>query len=162
MKLKDIAEIVTEKIDYESINLENYVSVDNLLQNKNGKCNAAHMPAYGKYIKYRVGDILLGNIRPYLKKIWLSDTTGAAKQDVIVLRPKNNISSWFIYSLLSDDNFFEYVSKGSIGTIMPMGDKKHILNYEFLVDINNEKISNLIKLITTKIFLNRKINDNLL
>ena len=34
------------------------------------------VPASGAVIAFKSGDVLIGNIRPYLKKIWLADCDG--------------------------------------------------------------------------------------
>ena len=62
---------------------------------------------------------------------------------------------------MSDDNFFEYVMKGSKGTKMPRGDKNHIMNYSFIDIEGKDEIGNFIYQINEKILINNKINDNL-
>ena len=37
-----------------------------------------------KGTEFNSGDILFGNIRPYLKKVWLSDQPGIASPDVLI------------------------------------------------------------------------------
>ncbi|HFU3855278.1 TPA: restriction endonuclease subunit S, partial [Streptococcus suis] len=71
-KLKNVSSYVTEKIPSENINLENYVTTDSLLPNRNGRVRATNLPSQ-KINKFRIGDILLSNIRPYLKKIWFAN-----------------------------------------------------------------------------------------
>ena len=44
MKLKDIAEYVTDKVSSEDIQLEAYVTTDSLLQNKAGRVLASNLP----------------------------------------------------------------------------------------------------------------------
>ena len=60
--------------------------MENLLQDKAGKVSSKYVPASGNCTKFESGDILVGNIRPYLKKIWQADCTGGASGDVLVLR----------------------------------------------------------------------------
>ena len=80
-------------------------------------------------------DILIGNIRPYLKKIWVADIDGGTNGDVIVIRilNKENINSKFLYLILKDDSFFDYDMKHVKGLKMPRGNKEAILNYKFLL-----------------------------
>ena len=105
--------------------------MDNLLPNMNGRTESEYTPAEGYATAFQPMDILLGNIRPYFKKIWFADIAGGASPDVLVLKPKNKEESAFIYSLLCRDQFFDYDSKGSKGSKMPRGDKDHIMAYPF-------------------------------
>ena len=160
-RLSSYSYYVTEKIDINKLNANNYIGVDNLLQNKNGIKISEYLPEEGTAIRFKKGDILLGNIRPYLKKIWLATFDGGCSPDVLCIRCKNFKDSKFIFSVLSDDNFFEYVMKGSKGTKMPRGDKNHIMNYSFIDIEGKDEIGNFIYQINEKILINNKINDNL-
>ena len=71
-KLGEIAAYSVDRINADTINAEQYVGVDNLLSEKKGKRTATYCPTEGRIISYSHGDILIGNIRPYLKKIWLA------------------------------------------------------------------------------------------
>ena len=73
------------------------------------------------------GDILIANIRPYLKKIWQSDMDGACNADVLVLKPQE-IDNVFLYFLVAQNKFIDYVMGGVKGSKMPRGDKAHILS----------------------------------
>lgn len=85
-------------------------------------------------IEYQVNDILISNIRPYLKKIWLADKTGICSTDVLVLRAKNlNNNIKYIFQTLKQDQFFKYVMQSAKGLKMPRGDKKSILEYKIPV-----------------------------
>lgn len=160
-KLSEFAYFVSTKIDVNGLTRDNYISVDNMLQNKNGITKSQYLPNSGKAIEFKKNDILIGNIRPYLKKIWLATFDGGCSPDVLCLRCKDPHLTNYIFSVLSDDSFFEYVMKGSKGTRMPRGDKHHILNYELYDISNKDKIGHLILNINSKILLNNKINDNL-
>lgn len=90
-------------------------------------------------------DILLGNIRPYLKKIWLANNTGGCSGDVLAIRIKSEYSPQltpeFLYYLLSADTFFAYNMQNAKGSKMPRGSKDAILRYRIPfppVDIQRE------------------------
>lgn len=131
-KLGDIAFYPKEKISVNLLTAQNYVGVDNLLQNKQGKVNASFILENGSANAYLKNDILLGNIRPYLKKIWLADIDGGTNGDVVVVRCKDNkkINYKFLHLILSDDKFFEYEMQNVKGLKMPRGDKTAILKYQ--------------------------------
>ena len=131
-KLIDVAIYVKVRILADKLDKENYVGVENLLQNKVGKTSSNYVPTDGAFIEYLPNDILIGNIRPYLRKIWLSDRKGGTNGDVLVIRlTDENILPRYLYHILANEHFFEYNVKYSKGAKMPRGDKAAILQYEF-------------------------------
>ncbi|MEY8872838.1 restriction endonuclease subunit S [Haemophilus sp. SZY H57] len=131
-KLIDVAIYAKSRISTDKLDKENYIGVENLLQNKLGKTSSNYVPTEGSFIEYLPNDILIGNIRPYLRKIWLADKTGGTNGDVLVIRlTDENIISHYLYHILANEHFFEYNVKYSKGAKMPRGDKTAILQYEF-------------------------------
>lgn len=133
-----------------------------MLQNKNGITITPVLPK-GSLIAFSEGDILIGNIRPYLKKIWQADRKGGCSPDVLVLKAKPGIDPGFLYYSLLRDDFFTHMMKGSKGTKMPRGDKNQILRFH-IPDIDFDRqldISAVLSSIDAKINLNKKINDEL-
>ena len=149
-RLKDISYYVDEKIENVMLNHTTYIGVDNMLPNCAGVSTSNYVPAAGMSTKFQNGDILIGNIRPYFKKIWLATFSGGCSPDVLVIRCKNANNSKFVYAALATDTFFNYDTVGAKGSKMPRGDKTHIMNYpinfvdnymmigEFLCEINNQ------------------------
>lgn len=164
MKLSDIAEYVTDKISSNRITAKEYVTTDSLLQNKRGRETAQNLPPVTcALINFKQGDVLVANIRPYLKKVWYADSEGGCSSDVLVFRAKNGHDSNFLYAVLMQDTFFDYAMQGAKGSKMPRGDKDQIMRYEiptFSTD-EEENIGKMVVDITSKIALNRRINDNL-
>jgi type I restriction enzyme S subunit len=162
--LKKCADYVSEKISTNQLNVSDYVTTDNILQNKQGITTASSLPAQiGKVTKYRSGDILLANIRPYLKKIWFSQKTGGCSADVLAFRARENINPNFLYYALFRDDFFNHVMNGVKGTKMPRGDKAQIMEFsipEFDKNIQN-KIAQTLSCLDKKIELNNRINTEL-
>ena len=164
MKLSDIATFVEDKISSNSISLADYVTTDSLLPNKEGKTFATNLPpVVCSLTHYREGDVLVANIRPYLKKVWLANKEGGASTDVLVFRVKESNKSSFLYAVLLQDRFFEYAMKGAKGSKMPRGDKEQIMRYELptFSPQEQENIGNIIIRITKKMQLNRSLNHNL-
>lgn len=84
-QLCEIAYFVTDKIPLENVLLTDYVTTDSLLPNKEGRCVAQNLPPQKCVLThYKCGDVLVANIRPYLKKIWFADREGGASADVLV------------------------------------------------------------------------------
>ncbi len=130
-KLGIVCPYVSEKIAYSSISPSSYVTTANMLQNRAGVIPYNDVPEVDNVTKYQKGDILVSNIRPYLKKIWLAEHDGGCSNDVLVLRnakPSDYLSE-YLYAILSSDIFFDYMMVGKTGLKMPRGDKKVIPNF---------------------------------
>lgn len=141
IKLSSIATYSRDRISATEIDAETYVGVDNLLQNKKGKVKATYVPKTGNLLAYNAGDILIGNIRPYLRKIWLADSKGGTNGDVLVIRTiDKNVLNRFLYYVLSDERFFLYDNNNAKGAKMPRGDKNAVMEYElYLPDLETQK-----------------------
>lgn len=131
--LGEVAFYSDTRIDAGSLDETSFVGVDNLLPNFGGKTDASHSPNTDRVASYKVGDILLGNIRPYLKKIWLADASGGCSGDVLAIRIKEqyrgSLLPEFLYRLLASDAFFDFNMRHAKGAKMPRGSKEKILNY---------------------------------
>ena len=133
-KLGEIAYFVEDKISSDDVSLSEYITTDCLLQNKKGRTIAQNLPPKPcSLTKFKKGDVLIGNIRPYLKKMWYADIDGGCSLDVLALRAKNEDESSYLYSLLLQDDFYDFVMKATKGSKMPRGDKKHILTFCVLI-----------------------------
>ena len=162
-KLSSIAYYVTDKISSNDISLSEYVTTDCILQNKKGREVASNLPPQPCCLtRYQRGDILIANIRPYLKKVWFADIDGGASSDVLVFRAKEGHSPSFLYAVLLQDSFFDYVMQGAKGSKMPRGDKEQILRYEMpILSCSEESIGKFFLNLDQKIRLNEQINQNL-
>lgn len=129
-KLGDISPLVTEKVAYSVISPKSYISTDNMLQNKAGIVVYNGIPNVDRVTLYHKGDILISNIRPYLKKIYYAQTDGGCSNDVLVFRNiKDYILNEYLFVILSNDLFFDFMMTGKTGLKMPRGDKKVIPNF---------------------------------
>ena len=162
-KLSSIADYVTDKISSNDISLYEYVTTDCILQNKRGREIATNLPPQPcSLTHYQRGDVLIANIRPYLKKVWFADINGGASSDVLVFRAKKGHSPNFLYAILLQDSFFDYVMQGAKGSKMPRGDKNQILRYEMpTLSCSEESIGTFFLNLDYKIRLNEQINQNL-
>lgn len=135
--MASIADYSDTRISAKHLNSDTYVGVDNILQNRAGKAHSSYVPQTGKFTEYKAGDILIGNIRPYLKKIWHADRQGGTNGDVLVVRikaeEKRSISSRYLYQILADDKFFDYDMRHAKGAKMPRGDKTAIMQYQVAI-----------------------------
>ena len=137
-----------------------YVSTENILPDFGGKVlfnlGSKDMGEIDGII-YAPDDILIGNIRPYLKKVWKANKQGVCSPDVLVLHPMT-VSPDFLYCLISNDDFFRYVMTGVKGSKMPRGDKNHIMNMNVALPSLEEQcaIADVAHLITRELDLLRQ------
>lgn len=131
--LGELAEYSPTRIDASELDATTFVGVDNLVANKGGRVDASYLPNTDRLTAYEPGDILIGNIRPYLKKAWRATNSGGCSGDVLAVRILNGcksfVESGFLYYLLSSDEFFSYAMQHAKGAKMPRGNKAAILNY---------------------------------
>ena len=126
-KLGEVSIYPKERVAINQICSSQYVGVENLIKDRGGVRFSDNLPKADVAIAQKENDILLGNIRPYLKKIWLADKVGGASGDVVIIRIKErSISPLFLFKLLSSDQFFEYDNTHTKGAKMPRGDRKAI------------------------------------
>jgi len=162
--LSKIAKYSNKRIHIQNVTVDNFVTTDNLLKNKLGLTRAISLPPQdGNMPAYVKGNILIGNIRPYLKKIWFADKDGGCSADVLVIDVNDDFDSKFVYYALFRDDFFIHMMNGSKGTKMPRGDKTQIMNFSipnFKFDIQ-QKIAKVLSTLDAKIELNNRINKEL-
>jgi putative type-1 restriction enzyme hindVIIP specificity protein len=163
--LSDIADFIFEKVDFSSIELEEYISTDNMLPDFNGITLSSVEPSLNKCTKFKTNDTLFSNIRTYFKKVWFADFDGGCSPDVIVMRTKNEelVLPKFLYLLICSEDFINFTVMSSNGAKMPRGDKKAMVKYEFEIpSIEEQKIAiNHYFKIKEKIQLNTQINQTL-
>lgn len=161
--LSSICNYRNEKVNVETLNNRTYISTENMLPNKRGVVKATSLPDILQTQKFKKGDVLVSNIRPYFKKIWKAEFDGGCSNDVLVFYANDNIDANFLYYILSNDSFFNYSMTTSKGTKMPRGDKNSIMKYmvpDFGIE-TQRKIASILCSIDEKIRLNNKINNNL-
>ncbi len=163
-KLGEVASFVKEKVAVQSIATDDYISTENMLPNKGGITLASGKPEEGTITKYYPNTILVSNIRPYFKKIWYADKAGGCSNDVLCFEAKESIvDSKYLFFLLSQDMFFDYVMLGSKGCKMPRGDKAHIMNWDISLPSLDEqrRIASILTSLDDKIDLLRRENATL-
>jgi len=128
-RLGEVATFVNEKTQLENLSINSYISTENLLPDYAGVILASKLPSSGNFTKYQKGDVLVSNIRPYLKKVWFAEKDGGCSNDVIVIRSNSFILDVFLSLLLRNDAFISYIMKSAEGVKMPRGDKDSIKDY---------------------------------
>lgn len=121
-ELSQVTTLIKEKKHIDNFTINNYVSTENIKPDFLGIDIASQLPLNCRVTTFNSGDILISNIRPYLKKIWFADKSGGASNDVLVIRCKSNVSNAYLSFILKNDNFINYVMSGAKGVKMPRGD----------------------------------------
>jgi len=131
--LGKVAEYVRDRRDSAELDPVDFVGVDNLLPDFQGVGAPTYRPNTAKVTAFVNGDILIGNIRPYLKKIWLANREGGCSGDVLALRVseafEHSLEPRFLYRVLASEGFFNFNMQHARGGKMPRGDKQMILRY---------------------------------
>lgn len=178
VKISSITSYITTRINFSSIQANKYITTDNMLQSFGGITENTNIPNVDKVIEYKIGDILVSNIRPYLKKIYFSTQDGGCSPDVLVFRvnDEKKVLPKYLYYLMRTDSFFEWAMSDVKGIKMPRGKKETISSYEVplipldeqekivkLFEDNDRKIYELQNKITTLLSSqNNLINQELI
>ena len=162
-KLEDVMNFSTTRINSSELNEDNYVSTENMLQDYQGIMEAKSVPEDVNVISYSCGDILISNIRPYLKKVWKATFNGGCSSDVFVLKANDNIESDYLHYVIANDKFINFVMSGAKGVKMPRGDKKQMKTYSLsLPQIQEQKkIGKMLSLLDERIATQNKIIEDL-
>ncbi|MCX8643960.1 restriction endonuclease subunit S [Bifidobacterium sp. B4081] len=131
--LNDCTEYSSARVSASELDETSFVGVDNLLPNKAGRTDAKHLPNSQRLTGFTTDDLLIGNIRPYLKKIWLADRTGGCSGDVLAIHIQENytkrLQPQYLYYLLSSNHFFSFDQQHAKGGKMPRGSKQQVMKY---------------------------------
>lgn len=153
-RLKDLCGYSNKRVPVKNLNLHNYISTENMLPDRGGVTISNNLPSASSVTNFNSGNILISNIRPYFKKIWLAEFNGGCSNDVLCLVPKNIVFTTYLYQILEKDIFFDFVMAGSKGTKMPRGDKEWIMSYQIIIP--KEKLIEEYERVYTLILQNRK------
>ena len=161
--LEDVINFSTTRVNSSVLNKDNYVSTENMLQDYQGIVKAKSVPEDVNVVSFSCGDILISNIRPYLKKVWKATFNGGCSSDVFVLKANDNIESDYLHYVIANDKFINFVMSGTKGVKMPRGDKKQMETYSLsLPQIQEQhKIARLLSLLDERITTQNKIIDKL-
>ena len=161
--LEDVMNFSTTRVNSSELNEDNYVSTENMLQDYQGIVDAKSVPEDVNVISFSCGDILISNIRPYLKKVWKATYNGGCSSDVFVLKANDNIESDYLHYVIANDKFINFVMSGAKGVKMPRGDKNQMKTYSLsLPQIQEQKkIGKMLSLLDERIATQNKIIEDL-
>ena len=148
---------VAEFIQYRGKSNTLYLSVESFLPNFQGIADLQN-DTQSSGIGFEPDDVLMSNIRPYLRKVWYANRSGTCSPDVLVFRSKSVILPKFLYSIIANQSFVSYIMQGAKGVKMPRGDKQQMLLYSFSLPHFSEqgKIAKFLSLIDERIETQRQ------
>lgn len=143
-KLGEVSYYPNRRVAVSDLPEYSYVGVENLIKDKGGVSFSGTVPKIDSAIECLKNDILIGNIRPYLRKIWLADRNVGASGDIVVIRINpdfaDKLSPNYLYAVLSSDSFFNYDNANTKGAKMPRGDRKVIANFVIPIPSLSEQL----------------------
>ena len=159
----DASEFSKERVNTQNLSSDNYVATENMLQDYQGIIEASSVPTNTKVIKFNKGDVLLSNIRPYLKKVWFADKNGGCSADVFVFKALSACIPDFLHYIIANDRFINFAMSGAKGVKMPRGDKEQMKTYEIgLPSIEEQKkMAKLLSFLDERIATQNKIIEDL-
>lgn len=146
--ISDIAHYRAERVNTAELTLDNYISTENMLVERKGVQPATSLPTANSVPAYTSGTVLVSNIRPYFKKIWLAQGDGGYSNDVLGFEANVSGTECYLFNLMYQDTFFDFMMATSKGSKMPRGDKKAILGWGLVVPP-----------LSLRLFFSEKLND---
>lgn len=102
------------------------VALENIESNT-GKLLNTEADYSGESVSFIADDVLFGKLRPYLRKVYISDFHGFAFGDILVFRPVAVVPKFLFYIFISDE-FINCVEQATYGTKMPRANPEFIQN----------------------------------
>ncbi|HAT1594157.1 restriction endonuclease subunit S [Klebsiella oxytoca] len=155
--LSSIATFAEGKVYVSSLTPETYISTENMLENRAGISTASSLPSVNSVPEFRCGHVLISNIRPYFKKIWLARFNGGRSADVLAFEARDSVTVEYVYNLLYQETFFNFMMLTSRGVKMPRGDKKAIMGWQCVLP--DKKISDAFSKAVGKYYSFIEINN---
>lgn len=105
-------------------------------------------------IKFFIGDVLLGKLRPYLNKVWIADLNGVGSTEFLVFEG-NKYSKW-VYLNFQSKRFLDFTQSVTAGTQHPRASYRDVKRFLLTVP----KDDNEMDLITNAIISTEKLKDD--
>ena len=121
-KLKYNLRLQTQKV---TIDGHNVIALENI-ESKSGKYVPTESSYQGEDVKFKVGDILFGKLRPYLAKVYKCNSNGVAFGDLLTYRPVGPFDSSFAFYSLLSEAFIRIVDSSTYGAKMPRASSEFI------------------------------------
>ncbi|MHC1599776.1 MAG: restriction endonuclease subunit S [Candidatus Methanospirareceae archaeon] len=114
-------------------------------------------------LRFKVGEILFGKIRPYFHKVGVAPVDGVCSSDTIVISPKASDYFPIVLACVSSEEFVSHATQTSQGTKMPRANWKVLIKYPVVIPPQpilarfDEFIRDIVDQIQNMIFRNRNL-----
>lgn len=112
-KLKYLAtQVTTPSSNNNKIGLEN-------IESGTGEFIQTETIFEGNGTEYKIGDILYGKLRPYLKKVFLAKDCGNAVGDFFIFRPNSDTNPEYLQHIFLSQQLTDVINSSTYGAKMP-------------------------------------------
>ena len=133
-RLKRLLRLLTEKTNRR----DNPIALENI-QGWSGRFIPTETEFEGEGIAFERGDILFGKLRPYLAKVYLTESSGEAVGDFHVMRPMPEINGRFVMHQILNRDFITIVNSSTFGAKMPRVAWDFMANMSLVIPPINEQ-----------------------
>jgi type I restriction enzyme S subunit len=133
-RLKTQMALRTEKTERR----DNPVALENI-ESWSGRFIATGTEFEGEGIAFEGGDLLFGKLRPYLAKVYLTETSGEAVGDFHVLRPSNSLNARYAQYQMLSRSFIASIDGSTFGSKMPRANWESLGRMPFVVPPREEQ-----------------------
>ncbi len=140
--VKRIDELVMRKTDsfdpLKSSEILDYIGLEHILPNEfrregMGKSNET----LALKVKFSKGDVLIGKLRPYLNKVWVSDIDGVGSTEFLVFE-NSEFSNW-VYLIFQSKRFLDFTTSVTAGTQHPRASYRDIKRFLLAIPSTDEE-----------------------
>ncbi len=114
-------------------------------------------------LRFQKGDILVGALRPYFRKVVQAPFDGLCSTDIWVLRSSEHVDQKYLFYTLAAPQFIEFLMARSIGTRMPRAKWEYAEEYP--IDLpplkEQRRIAAVLGSLDDRIELNRRMCETL-
>ncbi|MFA4087348.1 restriction endonuclease subunit S [Mycobacteroides chelonae] len=129
--LSDLCDLISLQVDPATMPESPYLGLEHL---EPGRLRATGFgrasDATSLKAAFEPGDVLYGKLRPYLDKAVLADRAGVATTELLVLRPKLDVSPEYLACVVHSPAFVEFAMQGVTGAQHPRTSWAHIRTFE--------------------------------
>jgi type I restriction enzyme, S subunit len=134
-KMKHVLKSQTNKNIYS----HNYIGLENIEKGTGKFIDIREKTTIdGDTLGYEIYNVLFGKLRPYLAKVFLTNSNGCCSSEFLVLEPKIGIPEFYFFRLLSND-FIEVVNSSTYGAKMPRASWEFIRNLYIAIPSQDEQ-----------------------
>lgn len=131
MRLGDVVRRVADAALPSADDARAYVALEHLAQGEPRLLGAASASeARSAKWSFARGDVLLGKLRPLLRKAALAPFDGVCSTDILVLRAEPEALPRYLLAALHTERFWAFAAASAVGTRMPRARWSSLCGYE--------------------------------